>query len=142
VAYFKKYIRSTDPITHLSALQALGSTRSPELIQRALAILTPGVDTSIPIGFNRRLSILRSLNASAEGASATWEWLRANWDALYQQQNKGGLNSSDFISRALAGLATKDHVKEVEDFFADKKEEVSIPFPDNELRNIESRQLI
>ncbi|KAH8883550.1 hypothetical protein GQ53DRAFT_731990 [Thozetella sp. PMI_491] len=123
VAYYRKYLRSTDPITHLSALQALGNTRSPQLIQRALAILTPGVDTDIPIGFNRRIGILRSLKTHAEGASAAWDWLRANWDALYKQQNKGGLNSNYFITAALAGLATKDHVKEVEEFFADKKGE-------------------
>ncbi len=53
------------------------------------------------------------------------DWLRENWDIFFQPGRSESLVGNIFIGAALAGLATMDHLAEVEDFFSGKIEEVS-----------------
>jgi aminopeptidase 2 len=71
---------------------------------------------------------MRSLRQHPSGAQACWDWLQESWDLLYSIRKNGGINSFGFLPLTLSGLATKEHLKQVEDFFADKVEPVSDSF--------------
>ncbi len=108
---------------------------------RALVILTPGQTgmqsstnpttaeqktTPIAVSWSARLGLLRSLQRHAGGARASWDWLRENWDLLFQHRKNGGINNNAFYPASLAGLATKGQLDEVQRFFADKTDEVCL----------------
>ncbi|KAH9997385.1 peptidase family M1-domain-containing protein [Xylariaceae sp. FL0662B] len=133
IAFEKAYISPTDPVTPIEALYALGSSPNPELIARTLKIITPASPTlfstsssrvaPLVINWNARQGVLRSLCQHAGGAEASWGWVRENWDVLRQNRRKNSINSYGFIRVALGGLATWEHLTQVEQFFADKRDE-------------------
>lgn len=71
------------------------------------------------------MSLLGALTKHRTGAEAAWIWLRENWDALGKGRNTGEIQGSRFITACLDGLATSDHLAEVEDFFSDEVDDVS-----------------
>lgn len=135
IALEGSYILPGDPTTPLEAFESLGCSPNPRLIARALELITPPkssaesimqAKTAAPFVLNwaARLKVLRSLQGHPSGAVAEWQWLRENWDRLYQDRKSGQIGGFGFVEDALGGLATSAHMAEVERFFADKRDSV------------------
>ncbi|KAI4602466.1 Aminopeptidase 2 mitochondrial [Pestalotiopsis sp. 9143b] len=133
IALEGSYILPGDPTTPLEAFESLGCSPNPRLIARALELITPPkssaesimqAKTAAPFVLNwaARLKVLRSLQGHPSGAVAEWQWLRENWDRLYQDRKSGQIGGFGFVEDALGGLATSAHMAEVERFFADKRD--------------------
>ncbi|KAI1077263.1 peptidase family M1-domain-containing protein [Whalleya microplaca] len=137
IAFEKAYISSTDPVTPIEALFALGSSPNIRLIARTLDIITPPSPASpfsrilatssritpLAINWNMRHGVLKSLCQHPRGSQASWDWVRENWDVLRQSRGKNSISSFAFINVALGGLATWEHLTQVEQFFADKQDD-------------------
>ncbi|KAI1877775.1 hypothetical protein JX265_003783 [Neoarthrinium moseri] len=140
IALERSYIRAEDPVTPLEALSALGSSPDPELIARALQLITPSSSTYLgisdleelvlsknPVPFVMnwalRQSILKSLSEHPGGAIASWNWLMNNWNILVDKRRKDSVNGFGFITTVLGGLATSEHLAQVENFFSDRVDE-------------------
>ncbi|ETS82924.1 hypothetical protein PFICI_04800 [Pestalotiopsis fici W106-1] len=132
IALKGSYIHSGDPSAPLEAFQSLGVSPQPELIERALDLITPSKSsvesvtlakrtTPFVLNWSARLKVLRALQTHPNGAIAGWNWLRKNWDSL-RRARQGQIGGYDFIEYALGGLATSAQLSEVECFFADKKD--------------------
>jgi hypothetical protein len=73
--------------------------------------------------------VLQSLTRHAEGALASRDWLFESWDSLKSGRGKRSLNNYVFIAIALGGLATQEHLAQVEKFFEGRVEKVSSHVP-------------
>lgn len=139
IAFEKLYISPTDPITPSDAFRSLGSTREPDLIAKTLELITPSTSAQsswkalttlsaapFTVDWAARDSVLNTLSEHPGGAEATWRWVVNNWDILKNGRGKGSINNLGFLEYALRGLSTTKHLQEVEAFFADKINEVSV----------------
>ncbi|KAJ4344702.1 Aminopeptidase 2 mitochondrial [Didymosphaeria variabile] len=98
-----------------TAMRSLGRAKTPELIQRTLALsLSDDVkaqDIYLP---------LSSLRTHPEGIKALWAWTQENWKELEKRLPPSLSMLSSVVSISTSSFTRKEHIKEIEAFFADK----------------------
>lgn len=98
-----------------TALRALGRAKFPELIQRTLAYsLSDDVkaqDIYLPIV---------GLRMHTEGIEALWAWMKDNWSELERRLPPSLSMLSSVVSMCTSSFTHREHVKEIQAFFADK----------------------
>jgi aminopeptidase 2 len=98
-----------------SALRSLGRAKSPELIQRSLALAlskdVKGQDIYLPIS---------ALRSHAEGCEALWKWVKDNWEELERRLPPSLSMLSSVVSIATSTFTHREHIKDIESFFANK----------------------
>lgn len=97
------------------ALSALGTATNPTLIQKALGLI---LDPEIPIMDVSFVSI--SLASNKKARWAFWEYLKANYDAIYKRLNANNIVFDRFIKFTLHRFASDKAHDEIASFFADK----------------------
>ena len=94
------------------ALRALGRAKSPELIQRTLALPlsdeVKGQDIYLPLG---------NLRSHRDGIVALWEWMTANWEALEKKLPPGLTMLGSVVSMCTSALTKQEHIDQINDFF-------------------------
>jgi aminopeptidase 2 len=98
-----------------TALRALGRAKSPELIQRTLAYSisehVKGQDIYLPIS---------ALRTHKEGIEALWTWVKDNWAELERRLPPSLSMLSSVVSICTSSFTHREHIKDIEDFFANK----------------------
>ncbi|KAI4951501.1 hypothetical protein J4E91_004211 [Alternaria rosae] len=98
-----------------SALRALGRAKSPELIQRTLAMAlsdeVKGQDIYLPIA---------ALRSHAEGCHALWKWVKDNWDELERRLPPSLSMLSSVVAITTSGFTHREHIEDIEAFFKGK----------------------
>lgn len=98
-----------------TCLRSLGRARSPELIEKTLALALSGEvkmqDIYMPIG---------GLGTTSAGIERRWEWMCKNWDTLVEKLPPSMTMLSSVVSICVAGFTKDEHMRRVEEFFADK----------------------
>lgn len=96
-------------------MRQLGRAKSPELIQRSLALSlsddVKGQDIYLPIS---------GLRTHPEGIKALWEWVKTNWDELETRLPPSLSMMSSVISISTSSFTHLDQMKDIENFFANK----------------------
>ncbi|KAF2178505.1 hypothetical protein K469DRAFT_695310 [Zopfia rhizophila CBS 207.26] len=98
-----------------TALRALGRAKSPELIQRTLALSlsddVKGQDIYLPIS---------ALRTHPEGIDALWNWVKENWGELERRLPPSLSMLSSVVSITTSSFTHDEQRKAIEDFFAKK----------------------
>jgi len=98
-----------------SALRALGRAKSPELIQRTLAMAlsdeVKGQDIYLPIA---------ALRSHAEGCHALWKWVKDNWEELERRLPPSLSMLSSVVAITTSGFTHREHIEDIEAFFKGK----------------------
>ncbi|KAF2683245.1 hypothetical protein K458DRAFT_389854 [Lentithecium fluviatile CBS 122367] len=98
-----------------TAMRSLGRAKSPELIQRTLALsLSDDVkaqDIYLPIS---------SLRTHPEGIKALWAWVKDNWAELEKRLPPSLSMLSSVVSITTSSFTRQEHIKDIEAFFAEK----------------------
>jgi aminopeptidase 2 len=98
-----------------NALRALGRAKTPELIQRTLALsLSDKVkaqDIYLPIA---------ALRTHPEGIKALWQWVKDNWAELEKRLPPSLTMLSSVVSITTSSFTHREQMKDIEDFFANK----------------------
>lgn len=98
-----------------TALRSLGRAKSPELIQRTLAYSlsddVKGQDIYLPIS---------ALRTHPEGIDALWNWVKDNWAELERRLPPSLSMLSSVVSITTSSFTHKEHIKDIDDFFAKK----------------------
>ncbi|KAE8844596.1 hypothetical protein P3342_002106 [Pyrenophora teres f. teres] len=98
-----------------SALRSLGRAKSPELIQRTLAMSlsdqVKGQDIYLPIS---------ALRSHPEGCYALWTWVKDNWEELERRLPPSLSMLSSVVSITTSSFTHREHIKEIEEFFKTK----------------------
>lgn len=96
-------------------MRALGRAKSPELIQRTLALsLSDDVkaqDIYLPIS---------ALRTHPEGIQALWSWVKNNWSELEKRLPPSLSMLSSVVSITTSSFTKREHIKDIESFFAEK----------------------
>jgi len=96
-------------------MRALGRAKSPNLIKRTLDLsLSEHVkaqDIYLPIS---------SLRTHPEGIQALWVWMKDNWSELEKKLPPSLSMLSSVVAISTSSFTKRDHIKEIEAFFADK----------------------
>jgi aminopeptidase 2 len=98
-----------------TAMRSLGRAKSPELIQRTLALsLSEDVkaqDIHLPIS---------SLRTHPEGVRALWAWVKDNWAELEKRLPPSLTMLSSVISIATSSFTRQEHIQDIETFFKER----------------------
>jgi aminopeptidase 2 len=98
-----------------SALRALGRAKSPELIQRTLAMAlsdeVKGQDIYLPIA---------ALRSHAEGCHALWKWVKDNWEELERRLPPSLSMLSSVVAITTSGFTHREHIEDIQAFFESK----------------------
>ncbi|CAN9425495.1 unnamed protein product [Alternaria alternata] len=98
-----------------SALRALGRAKSPELIQRTLAMAlsdeVKGQDIYLPIA---------ALRSHAEGCHALWKWVKDNWSELERRLPPSLSMLSSVVAITTSGFTHREHIEDIQAFFSSK----------------------
>jgi len=98
-----------------SALRSLGRAKSPELIQRSLAMAlsdeVKGQDIYLPIS---------ALRSHPEGCHALWAWVKDNWEELERRLPPSLSMLSSVVSITTSSFTHREHIQEIETFFKSK----------------------
>ncbi|KAF2710575.1 hypothetical protein K504DRAFT_405903 [Pleomassaria siparia CBS 279.74] len=98
-----------------TALRSLGRAKTPELIQRTLALsLSPevkGQDIYLPIS---------ALRTHAEGITALWQWVKDNWAELEKRLPPSLSMLSSVVSITTSSFTRRQQIEDIESFFAGK----------------------
>ncbi|KAL4946615.1 hypothetical protein BDV06DRAFT_218082 [Aspergillus oleicola] len=98
-----------------TALRCLGTAEDPALIKRTLGLAlgdeVKSQDIYMPLG---------GLRTHAAGIDARWNWVKENWDTLYQRLPPGLGMLGTVLQICTASFCTEAQLKDVEGFFANK----------------------
>lgn len=98
-----------------TALRALGRAKSPELIKASLAFTlsehVKAQDIYLPI---------TALRTHPEGITALWNWMKENWEELEKRLPPGLSMLSSVVSICTSSFTKKEHMRDIEAFFAQK----------------------
>jgi aminopeptidase 2 len=98
-----------------TAMRSLGRAKSPELIQRTLALsLSEDVkaqDIHLPIS---------SLRTHPEGVKALWAWVKDNWTELEKRLPPSLTMLGSVISIATSSFTRQEHIQDIEAFFKER----------------------
>ncbi|CAI6341716.1 unnamed protein product [Periconia digitata] len=98
-----------------TAMRSLGRAKSPELIQRTLALSmsedVKAQDIYLPIS---------ALRTHTEGINALWNWVKENWSTLEKKLPPSLSMLSSVVSITTSSFTRREHIKDIEAFFADK----------------------
>jgi aminopeptidase 2 len=98
-----------------TALRSLGRAKSPELIQRTLAMSisdeVKAQDIYLP---------LSALRTHPEGIQALWNWVKENWSELEKRLPPSLSMLSSVVSIATSSFTKREHIQDIEAFFAEK----------------------
>ncbi|KAL4947541.1 peptidase family M1-domain-containing protein [Aspergillus filifer] len=98
-----------------TALRCLGTAEDPALIKRTLGLAlgdeVKNQDIYMPLG---------GLRTHAGGIDARWNWVKENWDTLYQRLPPGLGMLGTVLQICTASFCTEAQLKDVEGFFANK----------------------
>ncbi|CAM9020297.1 unnamed protein product [Wickerhamomyces anomalus] len=97
------------------ALTALGTVTNPDLIQKALNLI---LDPEIPIMDVSFISI--SLSSNKKARWAFWNYLKENYDAIYNRLNANRIVFDRFIKFTLGKFSSDEAYEEIKSFFASK----------------------
>lgn len=96
-------------------MRALGRAKSPELIQRTLALAVSddvkAQDIYLPIS---------SLRTHPEGIEALWAFVKENWSELEKRLPPSLSMLSSVVSITTSSFTKREHIKDIESFFASK----------------------
>tara|TARA_R110002003_G_scaffold97_13_gene7866 strand:- start:8460 stop:8960 length:501 start_codon:yes stop_codon:yes gene_type:complete len=108
-------INATTADERNSALRSLGRAKTPELIQRtldfALSKDVKGQDIYLPIS---------ALRGHKDGCIALWQWVKDNWEELERRLPPSLSMLSSVVSIATSSFTHREHIKDIEAFFAKK----------------------
>ncbi|KAF4538520.1 Aminopeptidase mitochondrial precursor [Lasiodiplodia theobromae] len=95
-----------------TALRAIGRARSPELIQKTLALPlsdeVKGQDIYLPLG---------GLRTHKDGIEALWKWMTEHWEELEKKLPPGLTMLGTVVSICTSSFTQKEHIQRIEDFF-------------------------
>ncbi|KAK9764313.1 hypothetical protein K7432_008285 [Basidiobolus ranarum] len=111
----KLYEETTTADQKLFALAALGATRQPELIQRAL-------DYSISEHVRPQdiIYVLSTLSSNPKGREPLWKFVTSHWDSLSERYEGSIATLGNIIKNATGEFTSEEKAKEVEEFFKTK----------------------
>lgn len=102
-----------------TALRCLGASQDPELIKRTLGLAlgdeVKSQDIYMPLG---------GLRSHRAGIESRWNWLKSNWDTLYQKLPPGLGMLGTVVKLTTSSFCTEAQLKDVEQFFASKDTKV------------------
>ncbi|OMP84133.1 Aminopeptidase 2, mitochondrial [Diplodia seriata] len=111
-AVLKEYRTASTSDERNTALRAIGRARSPELIQRTLALPlsdeVKGQDIYLPLG---------GLRTHKDGIEALWKWMTEHWDELEKKLPPGLTMLGTVVSICTSSFTRKEHIQRIEDFF-------------------------
>ncbi|KAM7191786.1 aminopeptidase 2 [Naviculisporaceae sp. PSN 640] len=105
------WLTSTNEDEKYLALECLGRTRNPNLIQRVLGLAFTG-----QVGPEDLFIMLWLIGSHANGAIEIWEWAKQNWKKLID--SVPSTLRSDTIKLVFQGLNTSQQIADVRSFFA------------------------
>ncbi|PVH95707.1 hypothetical protein DM02DRAFT_617694 [Periconia macrospinosa] len=98
-----------------TAMRSLGRAKSPELIQRTLALSVSedvkAQDIYLPIS---------ALRTHPEGINALWAFVKENWADLEKKLPPSLSMLSSVVSIATSSFTRREHIKDIGAFFSDK----------------------
>lgn len=97
------------------SLASLGRVRQPELIQEVLEFT---LSDKVKIQDKHTPAIALSNNSDARGA--LWKFIQSNWEEVYGQLSGNMVVLDRFLKNSLNKFASRETLKEIEDFFEDK----------------------
>ncbi|KAI9831218.1 MAG: hypothetical protein M1819_005146 [Sarea resinae] len=97
------------------ALQSLGRTREPELVQDCLDFLFSG-----KVAIQDVHSVAGSLAANPKARSALWDYIKANWNTVYDQLSGNSVVLDRFLRLSLQKFASHEVEQDIASFFAEK----------------------
>ena len=110
-----EYKKASDADKRNTALRALGRVKTPELIERVLALpLSDDVknqDIYMP---------LLGLRTNTQGVEALWGWLTGNWEEITKRCPPGLTMLGTLVKLCTAEFTTQEHLEPVQKFFEDK----------------------
>lgn len=102
-----------------TALRCLGASQDPELIKRTL-----GLDLGDEVKSQDIYMPLGGLRSHRAGIESRWNWLKSNWDTLYQKLPPGLGMLGTVVKLTTSSFCTEAQLKDVEQFFASKDTKV------------------
>ena len=110
-----EYRTAKDADEKNTALRSLGRAKGRKLLSRTVALpLTAEVksqDVYAP---------LIGMRSDAEGINVLWEWMKENWPAIKEKCPPALTMLSTVVSVCTSSFTHKEHVEEIQGFFADK----------------------
>ncbi|KAF2083851.1 hypothetical protein K490DRAFT_69381 [Saccharata proteae CBS 121410] len=114
-AILNEYRTATSTDERNTALRAIGRAKSPDLIQRTLALPLSdevrGQDIYIPLG---------GLRTHSEGIEALWTWMTENWPALEKKLPPGLTMLGTVVSLCTSSFTSKAQIERIEAFFKER----------------------
>ncbi|KAJ1673162.1 Aminopeptidase 2 mitochondrial, partial [Spiromyces aspiralis] len=110
------YLDEKNPIDQrLVALQALGATKVPSLMDATLKFLLSDAvrNQDIHTGIAR-------LTMTPEGRDKLWDWFKASYDNFLKRYGDSMSYMSVLVRYTMMGFSSEEKASEVEQFFADK----------------------
>ena len=104
-------------------LQSLGSAKDPALLRRTLEMVLDTEASGVRPQDSMYCVAGVALNLQ-HGRAFAWEWMKANWEALFEKYGTGGsFTLPRLVSYSTKFLVTEGDAADVEAFFADRKVE-------------------
>lgn len=100
----------------IAALRALGRFEKPEIMDKVTGLLLQTdvikqQDIYIP---------MQGLRSHSAGVVKLWEWLKENWDKVYELLPPGLSMLGSVVTLGTSGFTKEDQKKDVEEFFSSK----------------------
>lgn len=114
------YQKETDRYTKEDILRSLGNTSDSTILSKFLTFVLH----SDEIDVQDIILSISSINNTARGVIFLWSWLRENWDAISFKLQYGSVVHLGVVKTCLKGLCTREHSKQVEEFFRGKRDNV------------------
>ncbi|PVH13454.1 uncharacterized protein CXQ87_001558 [Candidozyma duobushaemuli] len=114
------YRKETDRYTKEDILRSLGNTSNPKILSKFLGFVLH----SDEIDSQDIISSISPINNTAMGVTLLWSWLKENWDAISVKLEYGSVVHLGVVKTCLKGLCTREHSKQVEEFFQGKRDVV------------------
>jgi aminopeptidase 2 len=109
------YRATTTADQKIMALAAVGATRQPEMIQRALEI-----SLSSDVRPQDTMYLYNSIGSTAEGRYPLWTFVQANWSE-YERMYAGSMGLFGHVVKASTSRFSKEEMaRDIEAFFSDK----------------------
>ncbi|PSK37695.1 hypothetical protein C7M61_003403 [Candidozyma pseudohaemuli] len=114
------YRKETDRYTKEDILRSLGNTSDSKILSKFLGFVLH----SDEIDLQDIVLSLAPINNTAVGVTLLWSWLKENWNAISDKLEYGSVVHLDVVQTCLRSLCTREHSKEVEEFFQGKRDAV------------------
>jgi puromycin-sensitive aminopeptidase len=96
-------------------MRALGFASDPALLKKTLEFAV-----SDEVRSQDTVFVIASVSANPKGRDMAWEFVKENWDSLYERYS-GGFLLSRLVQTTAGAFATLEKAAEVEAYFATKK---------------------